>query len=99
MNPNISAEPDLLKQYTPLVAKVVQQFQSTGARPGDTGYLHNLGLIALLQAVRQYPAMRHVPFEVFARIQIHSALLDEIQRTQNWFRSTAPTTTSTPAFA
>ena len=59
----------------------------TLARAIDQGLVlpADLSGMALLDAVRQYPASSKVSFENFARVQIHRTLYSEINRTKQWF--------------
>jgi DNA-directed RNA polymerase specialized sigma subunit len=66
---------------------VVNQFAQSAPPLCSADHLHGLGLIALLDAARHYPASSHVPFETFARVQIHGALLGEVRRAKKWFSS------------
>jgi len=97
MNVKTFNERDLLKQHTPLVSSAVNQFTATATPICSAEHLHSLALIALLDAARHYPATSHVPFETFARVQIHSALLGEVRRAKKWFNSACAVETSTMA--
>jgi RNA polymerase sigma factor for flagellar operon FliA len=84
------------QQFAPLVATVVDQLIANLPATLSPNQLHNLGLVALLRAVRNYPPNSVTPFETFARIQIRAALLTEIRRWQRWsevaVRPTQPAT-------
>lgn len=99
MNQKTSTENALLKQHTPLVASAVSDFARSTAPVFSADHLHGLGLIALLDAARHYPATSRVTFETFARIQIHSALLGEVRRAKSWFQGDHAEATHTTAFA
>ena len=87
MNVKSLTERDLLKQHSKLVSTAVNQFTSTASPICSADHLHGLGLIALLDAVRQYQPASHGAFETFARVQIHSALIGEVRRAKKWFNS------------
>ncbi|MDR3459839.1 MAG: sigma factor [Verrucomicrobiae bacterium] len=99
MNVKSFNERDLLQRHTPLVSSAVSQFTSSAQPICSADHLHGLALIALLDAARLYPATSHVPFETFARVQIHGALLGEVRRAKKWFSSAGAGSaeTSTPA--
>ena len=87
MNVKSLNERDLLKQHSKLVTSAVDQFTSIGSPICSPDHLLGLGLIALLEAARQYPAASPMPFEAFARAQIHTALLGEVRRAKKWFNN------------
>ncbi|HSY19616.1 MAG TPA: hypothetical protein VK815_14840 [Candidatus Acidoferrales bacterium] len=87
MNVKSLTERDLLKQHTKLVSTAVNQFTTTASPICSADHLHGLGLIALLDAARQYQPACHGSFETFARVQIHSALIGEVRRAKKWFNS------------
>jgi DNA-directed RNA polymerase specialized sigma subunit len=70
--------------FAPLVTTVVDELLATLPPTVSPNQLHNLGLVALLRAVRSYPPNSALLFETFARIQIRAALLTEIRRWQRW---------------
>ena len=98
MNAKSLNERDLLKQHAPLVSSAVNQFTSSAQPICSADHLHGLALIALLDAARHYPATTQVPFETFARVQIHGALLGEVRRAKKWFHDACAGETSTTAF-
>jgi RNA polymerase sigma factor for flagellar operon FliA len=93
------SEQELLKKHSPLVSALVNRFVSATPQACSANHLHGLGLIALLDAARSYPATSSVPFETFARIQIQSALLGEIRRAKRWFTAAPAPATFIPYFA
>jgi DNA-directed RNA polymerase specialized sigma subunit len=99
MNLKTATERDLLKQHAPLVASTVQQFARSAPDVFSPDHLHGLGLIALLNATRQYQPADHVSFETFARVQIHSTLLGETRRAKTWFHGAPAVETATEARA
>jgi RNA polymerase sigma factor for flagellar operon FliA len=82
-------EKELLQKHTPLVSALVNRLVASTPQSCSADHLHSLGLIALLDAARCYPQTSSVPFESFARIQVQSALIGEINRAKRWF-SVAP---------
>lgn len=90
-------EKELLQQHAALVTAAVQQFAQAVPHQFSPEHLHSLGLIALLDAVRSYPAASPIPFESFARIQIHSALMGEVHRANRWFAPVNSVANPTPA--
>lgn len=99
MNLKMANERDLLKQHAPLVASAVQLFARSAPEVFSADHLHGLGLIALLNATRQYRPADHVSFETFARVQIHSTLLGETRRAKTWFNGAPAVATATKARA
>jgi DNA-directed RNA polymerase specialized sigma subunit len=95
MNLKTCYERDLLKQHAPLVTSAVSQLTEAGPQIFSDGHLHCLGLIALLEAARNYQPDCSTSFEAFARAQIQTALHDETTRAKNWFNG-APATTNQP---
>ncbi|HEX7654492.1 MAG TPA: hypothetical protein VF607_13375 [Verrucomicrobiae bacterium] len=85
MNQSRNNEQAMLKQHAPMVGMMVQQFARREPSLLSHEALHSVGLMALLDAVRQYPASSKVSFENFARVQIHRTLYSEINRTKQWF--------------
>ena len=79
--PGDSSEEELVKAYLPLVKTVVGRLAMT--LPSHVGVedLYSVGLIGLLNAVRQFNPAIGAPFESYARLRIRGAVLDELRRT------------------
>lgn len=74
---------DLVERYAPMVKKVALHLS---ARLPDTTELDDLiqvGLIALLEAARNYSPAKGASFETYARIRLRGAMLDEV-RSSDW---------------
>lgn len=93
------SEQELLKKHSPLVSSLVNRTVESSPQAVSADHLHGLGLIALLDAARSYPATSSVPFETFARVQIQSALLGEVRRARRWFSAAPATANFIPYFA
>jgi len=74
---------DLVEQYAPLVKRVALHL--LGRLPGGTELddLIQVGLIALLEAARNYSPSKGASFETYARIRLRGAMLDEV-RASDW---------------
>jgi len=74
---------DLVEQYAPLVKRVALHL--LGRLPDGTELddLIQVGLIALLEAARNYTPSKGASFETYARIRLRGAMLDEV-RSSDW---------------
>jgi RNA polymerase sigma factor for flagellar operon FliA len=73
----------LVQEYAPLVKRIANHLR--GRLPGgvDQDDLIQVGLIALLEAARQYSPAKGASFETYAGIRVRGAMLDEV-RSSNW---------------
>lgn len=75
-----SIESDLLRQYLPLVHRQVNQLAShVGPVMGREDMLQ-LGLMALLDALRRYPGQLDAGFMSYCKQRVRGAILDELRR-------------------
>lgn len=78
--PGDVSEESLVNEYVPLVKTVVGRLAMTLPAHLDSEELHSIGLIGLLNALRQYDPTIGTAFEPYARLRIRGAILDEIRR-------------------
>ncbi|MBT8422855.1 MAG: RNA polymerase sigma factor FliA [Gammaproteobacteria bacterium] len=78
----VSAD-DLVEQYAPLVKKVALHLLARLPHGTELDDLIQVGLIALLEAARNYNASKGASFETYARIRLRGAMLDEV-RAADW---------------
>lgn len=74
------AAAERVRQYWPLVKKVVNGMR--GQLPGhaDLEELESVGTYGLAQALEKYDATQGATFEGYARLRIRGAILDELRR-------------------
>jgi RNA polymerase sigma factor for flagellar operon FliA len=73
-------ENSLVQKYLPLVAAVVNRLAMTLPEHVDHDDLYSVGLIGLLQALRNYNPTCGTSFETYARVRVRGAMLDELRR-------------------
>jgi RNA polymerase sigma factor for flagellar operon FliA len=74
---------DLVEQYAPLVKRVALHLLARLPEGTELDDLIQVGLIALLEAARNYTPSRGASFETYARIRLRGAMLDEV-RAGDW---------------
>ncbi len=77
-----SAEEDLMAQYAPLINQLVHRFAPLVRVVVDVDDLRSIACMALLQAAHSFDPQQGVPFEVYARMRLRGAILDEIRKAQ-----------------
>ncbi len=70
----------LVQRYLPLVSAVVNRLAMTLPEHVDHDDLYSVGLIGLLQALRNYNPTCGTSFETYARVRVRGAMLDELRR-------------------
>jgi RNA polymerase sigma factor for flagellar operon FliA len=70
----------LVQKYLPLVSAVVNRLGMTLPEHVDHDDLYSVGLIGLLQAMRNYNPACGTSFETYARVRIRGSMLDELRR-------------------
>ena len=70
----------LVQKYLPLVSIVVNRLAMTLPEHVDHDDLYSVGLIGLLQALRNYNPACGTSFETYARVRVRGAMLDELRR-------------------
>jgi RNA polymerase sigma factor for flagellar operon FliA len=70
----------LVQKYLPLVSAVVNRLAMTLPDHVDHDDLYSVGLIGLLQALRNYNPTCGTSFETYARVRVRGAMLDELRR-------------------
>ena len=70
----------LVQKYLPLVSAVVNRLAMTLPEHVDHDDLYSVGLIGLLQALRNYNPTCGTSFETYARVRVRGAMLDELRR-------------------
>lgn len=73
-------ESDLLRQYLPLVHKLVNQLHSHAGPIMGREDMIQLGLMALLDALRRYPGQLDTGFICYCKQKIRGSILDELRR-------------------
>ncbi|MBY6185897.1 RNA polymerase sigma factor FliA [Marinobacter hydrocarbonoclasticus] len=72
-----------LRQYLPLVKRAMGQLRSHCGPMMGPEDMEQIGLMALLDALRRYPGEPDNGFIAFASLRIRGAILDELRR-QDW---------------
>ncbi len=70
----------LVEKYLPLVSAVMGRLAMTLPDHVDKDDLYSVGLIGLLQALRNYDPTCGTSFETYARVRVRGAMLDELRR-------------------
>jgi RNA polymerase sigma factor FliA len=78
--PGSAAEGELVQQHLPLVKTVVGRVAMTLPAHVDLDDLQSVGVIGLLNALRNFDEKNGASFETYARIRIHGAVMDELRR-------------------
>jgi RNA polymerase sigma factor FliA len=75
-----SAENALIEKYLPLVSSAVARLAMTLPDHVDRDDLYGVGLVGLLQALRNFDPTCGASFETYARMRVRGAMLDELRR-------------------
>ena len=75
-----ATENALVEKYLPLVSAVVSRLAMTLPEHVDQDDLYSVGLVGLLQALRNYDPTCGASFETYARLRIRGSMLDELRR-------------------
>jgi len=70
----------LVQKYQPLVSAAVNRLAMTLPEHVDHDDLYSVGLVGLLQALRNYNPACGTSFETYARVRVRGAMLDELRR-------------------
>jgi RNA polymerase sigma factor for flagellar operon FliA len=70
----------LVEKYLPLVAAVMGRLAMTLPDHVDQDDLYSVGLVGLLQALRNFDPTCGTSFETYARVRVRGAMLDELRR-------------------
>ena len=70
----------LVEKYLPLVAAVMGRLAMTLPDHVDHDDLYSVGLVGLLQALRNFNPACGTSFETYARVRVRGAMLDELRR-------------------
>jgi RNA polymerase sigma factor for flagellar operon FliA len=73
----------LVQEYAPLVKRIANHLRGRLPQGVDQDDLVQVGLMALLEAARQYSPTKGASFERYAGIRVRGAMLDEV-RSSNW---------------
>jgi len=73
----------LVQEYTPLVRRIANRLRGRLPDSVDREDLIQVGLMALLEAARQYSPARGATFQTYAGIRVRGAMLDEV-RSSGW---------------
>ena len=80
-------ENELVIKYLPLVSAALARLSMTLPDHVDRDDLNSVGLIGLLQALRNFDPACGTSFETYARLRIRGAMLDELRR-MDWMPRT-----------
>ena len=78
--PGSAAEGELVKKYLPLVKTVVGRVAMTLPAHVDVEDLYSVGMVGLLNALRNFDENNGASLETYARIRIRGAVVDELRR-------------------
>ncbi len=81
------AENALIVKYLPLVASAAARLALTLPDHVDRDDLYSVGLVGLLQSLRNFDPACGTSFETYARMRIRGAMLDELRR-MDWMPRT-----------
>lgn len=73
----------LVQEHAPLVKRIANHLRGRLPHGIDLDDLIQVGLIALLDAARQYSSAKGASFETYASIRVRGAMLDEV-RSSDW---------------
>lgn len=73
-------ESALVEKYLPLVSSAVARLAMTLPEHVDRDDLYGVGLVGLLQALRNFDPTCGASFETYARMRVRGAMLDELRR-------------------
>ncbi|MDH4022912.1 MAG: RNA polymerase sigma factor FliA [Gammaproteobacteria bacterium] len=73
----------LVQEFAPLVKRIANYLRGRLPDGVDQDDLIQVGLIALLEAARQYSPAKGASFETYAGIRVRGAMLDEV-RSSDW---------------
>ena len=71
----------LVQEFAPLVKRIANHLRGRLPEGVDQDDLIQVGLIALLDAARQYSPVKGASFETYAGIRVRGAMLDEVRST------------------
>lgn len=71
----------LVQEHAPLVKRIANHLRGRLPEGVDLDDLIQVGLIALLDAARQYSPAKGASFETYAGIRVRGAMLDEVRNT------------------
>jgi RNA polymerase sigma factor FliA len=71
----------LVQEYAPLVKRIANHLRGRLPEGVDQDDLIQVGLMALLDAARQYSPAKGASFETYAGIRVRGAMLDEVRNT------------------
>jgi RNA polymerase sigma factor FliA len=71
----------LVQEHAPLVKRIANHLRGRLPHGVDLDDLIQVGLIALLDAARQYSPAKGASFETYASIRVRGAMLDEVRST------------------
>jgi len=77
---DVEIENALVEKYLPLVSAVMGRLAMTLPDHVDQDDLYSVGLIGLLQALRNYDPTCGTSFETYARVRVRGSMLDELRR-------------------
>ncbi len=80
ITPGSEREAELVEHYIPLVRAIVNRLAASLPSHVDVDNLRSVGMIGLLNALRNYDPEGGSSFESYARVRIRGSLLDELRK-------------------
>ena len=77
---DLDARAELIVSYRPYVSRLVARMGIPPTTVQQREDLVSAGVVGLIDAVDRFDHARGVPFEAFARVRIHGAVIDELRR-------------------
>lgn len=78
--PGSNREAELVEHYLPLVRAIVNRLASSLPSHVDVDNLRSVGMIGLMNALRNFDPQGGSSFESYARVRIRGSLLDELRK-------------------
>lgn len=80
VTPGSDREAELVEHYLPLVRAIVNRLAASLPSHVDVDNLRSVGMIGLMNALRNYDPEGGSSFESYARVRVRGALLDELRK-------------------
>lgn len=86
-NRDFEIDPELLEQFLPMVRYVVNRLAKNLPSHVDLDDLHSIGVLGLLEALRNHNPGQAKTFPAYARTRIRGSIVDELRRMDSLPRS------------
>ena len=87
MSLNDFTEEQLLENYAPIISQMVNRFAPLAQVAVDTDDLRSIACLSLIQAAHSFDPAHGLSFEIYCRMRIRGAILDELRKSQPLSRS------------